>query len=95
SQAVQIICYSLFQRLRPYAGEINTVTSERVNAAVSSCIADLEAIGYFKNNDEKDFTGEFLSSIMQRAGMTEGEVQRMEKIFSKTHKIAQHKEKNK
>ena len=93
SQAVQIICYSLFQRLRPYAGQVNTVSSERVNLAVSSCISDLEAIGYFKNNDEKDFTGEFLSSVMQRAGMTEGEVQRMEKIFSKTHKIAQHKEK--
>ena len=92
SQAVQIICYILFQRLRPYAGRTNIVPSSRVDAAVSSCIADLEAIGYFKNTDEKSFTAEFLSSVMQRAGMTEGEVQRMEKIFSKTHKIALHKE---
>ena len=92
SQAVQIICYSLFQRLRPYAGQSNIVAQSRVDDAVSACISNLEAIGYFKNNDEKDFTGEFLSSIMQRAGMTEGEVQRFEKIFSKTHKIALHKE---
>ncbi len=31
---------------------------------------------------------------MERAGMTEGEVQRMEKIFTKTNKIAKHKESN-
>ena len=92
SQAVQIICYSLFQGLSPYKGQTNVVASDRIDSATSSCISNLEAIGYFKNNDEKDFTREFLSSIMQRAGMTEGEVQRMEKIFSKTHSIALHKE---
>ena len=92
SQAVQIICYSLFRRLRPYSGQSNVVTSERVGKAASDCIANLEEIGYFKNGDEKSFTLEFLTSVMERAGMTEGEVQRMEKIFSKTSKIARHRE---
>ena len=92
SQAVQIICYSLFEKLRPYSGQSNVVTSERIEKAAAGCIADLEDLGYFKNNDEISFTREFLTSIMERAGMTEGEVQRMEKIFSKTNKIAKHKE---
>ncbi len=91
SQAVQIICYALFQRLRPFANQSNVVPSERTDAASSLCIDELEAIGYFKNDDERSFTKEFLSSVMQRAGMTEGEVQRFEKIFTKTHKIAMHK----
>ncbi len=91
SQAVQIICYALFQRLRPYANQSNVVSSKRTDEASSLCIKELEAIGYFKNDDERAFTKEFLTSILQRAGMTEGEVQRFEKIFTKTHKIAMHK----
>ena len=92
SQAVQIICYSLFTGLSPYAGQSNIVPSKRIEDAVSSCISALEDIGYFKNTDEKAFTGEFLSSVLERAGLTEGEVQRVEKIFSKTAKITKHKE---
>ncbi len=92
SQAVQIICYSLFQNLRPYSGQTNVVASSRIETATTRCIEDLDGIGYFKNDDERAFTKEFLGSIMERAGMTEGEVQRMEKIFSKTNKIAKHKE---
>ena len=92
SQAVQIICYSLFQRLRPYSGQSNVVTSDRVDRATTDCIANLDDMGYFKNDDERSFTKEFLTSVMERAGMTEGEVQRMEKIFSKANKIAKHKE---
>ena len=92
SQAVQIICYSLFQNLRPYSGQTNVVASARIEQATASCIENLDEMGYFKNDDERSFTREFLGSIMERAGMTEGEVQRMEKIFSKTYKIAKHKE---
>ena len=91
SQAVQIICYALFQRLRPFANQSNVVPTTRTDDASNLCIGELQAIGYFKNDDERAFTKEFLASIMQRAGMTEGEVQRFEKIFTKTHKIAMHK----
>lgn len=92
SQAVQIICYSLFQNLRPYSGQSNVVASSRIEQATASCIENLDGMGYFKNDDERSFTKEFLGSIMERAGMTEGEVQKMEKIFSKIYKIAKHKE---
>ena len=95
SQAVQIISYSLYQNLRAYSGQSNVVTTERVDKATDSCIRDLTAIGYFKNEDEKDFTKEFLTSIIARAGLTEGEVQRFEKIFTKTNRIALHKQHNK
>jgi tRNA/rRNA methyltransferase len=91
SQAVQIICYALFQRLRPFANQSNVVPIARTDDASTLCIGELQAIGYFKNDDERAFTKEFLASILQRAGMTEGEVQRFEKIFTKTHKIAMHK----
>ena len=91
SQAVQIICYSLFQRLRPYSGETNVVPSSRIDTASSVCIDSLKSMGYFKNDEELSRTREFLTSIMERAGMTEGEVQKMEKIFTKSQKIAKHK----
>ena len=95
SQAVQIICYSLFQGLRPYSGESNVVLSSRVDDAVKTCIDSLKDLGYFKNDEESARTREFLTSVMERAGMTEGEVQRMEKIFTKTVKIAKHKQNSK
>ena len=94
SQAVQIISYCLFRNLSPYANQTNIVASNRIDSATSSCIDNLQDIGYFKNDLEKSFTAEFLKSIMERAGMTEGEVQRLEKIFSKTNKIAKHKLQN-
>lgn len=93
SQAVQIITYSLFQNLREHANQSNVVSSSRIDCASVSCIENLQSLGYFKNQDEVDFTKEFLSSVMSRAGLTEGEVQRLEKIFAKTSKIALHKAK--
>lgn len=93
SQAVQIITYSLFQNLRPYANQSNIVTSDRVQKASQTCIKALSGIGYFKNDEELSFTSEFLNSILSRAGLTEGEVQRFEKIFTKTNKISLYKTK--
>ena len=95
SQAVQIICYSLFQGLRPHSCQSNVVQSSRVDEAVGACIDSLKDVGYFKNDEESARTREFLTSVMERAGMTEGEVQRMEKIFTKTAKIAKHKRNSK
>jgi len=91
SQAVQIICYSLFQHLRPYAGETMVVPSSRIDIAVSSCVSDLTEMGYFKNDIETEHTRLFLTSVLERAGLSEGEVQKVEKIFSKTRSIALHK----
>ncbi len=92
SQAVQIIAYTLFRKLNTYnnsqAG--NVVNISRISQAVDNCKAALEALGYFKNNEERAFTAEFLSDLLTRAALTEGEVKRIEKIFCKTSKIATH-----
>ncbi len=93
SQAVQIIAYTLFRKLNSYGSNIdgsNIVTVSRISNAVKTCKAALEELGYFKNDEERSFTAEFLSDILTRAAMTEGEVKRIEKIFTKTSKIAKH-----
>ena len=90
SQAVQIIAYSLFSKLNQYAGTDNVVNIDRVFRATQTCVSSLESIGYFKNADEKSFTTEFLSNILARASMTEGEIQRIEKIFTKTKNISKY-----
>ncbi|MCF0238480.1 MAG: RNA methyltransferase, partial [Sphaerochaetaceae bacterium] len=94
SQAVQIICYSLFQQLRPYKGSTSVVNSLRVNKAKENCIQALTSMGYFKTNDEKNFTSEFLEDIITRAGMTEKEIQKFEKLFTKAEKIALYRRQN-
>lgn len=94
SQAVQIIAYCLFHRLNNYASTStangNVVPTSRISTAVETCKGALEELGYFKNDEERSFTSEFLSSILARAALTEGEVQRVEKIFTKTSRIALH-----
>lgn len=92
SQAVQIICYELFLKLKKYPSGGNMVDRERVIRASDNCIGSLEAIGYFKSPDERTYTGEFLRDQFSRAALTESEVQRFEKIFEKTSKIIIHKE---
>lgn len=91
AQAVQIICYCLYQKLKKYPSGGNIITSERVAKSVDKCIQSLDAIRYFKVDDERDFTREFLKDQFTRASMTEGEIQRMEKIFVKASTIALHK----
>ncbi len=92
SQAVQIIAYSLFHKLNAYASApgSNIVPASRIAQAVDSCKTALEEVGYFKNDEERAFTGEFMGSVLARAALTEGEIKRIEKIFTKTSKIALH-----
>lgn len=91
SQAVQIISYALFQRLKKYPSGGNIVDLTRVEDASQKCIDALESIGYFKSSDEYAYTRDFLRDQFSRASMTEGEIQRFEKIFVKTTKIILHK----
>lgn len=91
SQAVQIICYELYTKMRKYPTTGNAVSLERASKAADFCAQSLEAIDYYKLDDEKTFTKEFLKDIISRATMTEGEVSRLEKIFKKTTAIATHR----
>lgn len=92
SQAVQIICYALFQNMKKYPSGGNIVPLSRVEQAADKCIQAFDEIGYFKVNDERVFTKQFLCDQFARASMTESEIQRFEKIFTKTSKITKYKD---
>lgn len=91
SQAVQIICYELFQKLKKYQSGGNAVSLERINLASEQCINALDSVGYFNVDEERIFTREFLANQFARCSMTESEVQRFEKIFTKAAKIIWYK----
>lgn len=93
SQAVQIVCYTLFTRLKEYPSGGFAINKERADDAAKNCTGALKELKYFKVEDEERFTEEFLRDVFMRASLSEGEVQRMEKIFSKTRSIALHKNK--
>ncbi len=91
SQAVQIICYELYQKLKKYPNQAHSVGLERAAQASDKCIEALDSFGYFKSPDEKTYTREFLRDHISRASMTESEVARFEKIFVKSGAIIAHK----
>ena len=92
SQAVQIICYALFKGAGKYQSGMTAVSHERVRNAGHEMADHLEAIGYFKLADERKWTEQLLVDVMERAALSEKEMQRFEKIFRKTELIAKHKE---
>ncbi len=92
SQAVQIICYILFKEAGKYKTGMTAVSHERVRDAGHEAADHLEAIGYFKLADERKWTEQLIVDILERAALSESEMQRFEKIFRKTELIAKHKE---
>jgi len=91
SQAVQIITYNLFNNLKPYPVENTPVNKERVRIAVESSMDNLDDIGYFKQDLEKQWTTTLLKDVYERAQLTESELKRLEKLFYKVSKIAKYK----
>lgn len=91
SQAVQIISYELFLASSPYKAGMTAVTQDRIRAAVEDMSGHLDAIGYYKWEEEAKWTRQFLSDLIERAGLSESELQRFEKIFRKTEMIKLYK----
>ncbi len=87
SQAVQIICYALFRGGMAYNTGLVAVEKKRIDTAVSAMSANLENIGYYKWDEEKKWTEQLLSDLIERAALSESELQRFEKIFRKTESI--------
>lgn len=92
SHAVQIICYHIFrQNEKSKKGISNSgflpVTNERLDKAVFSITENLQKIGFFKIAG-RDEQSRFWKDILSRATLSEGEVQYLEKIFSKTSGLA-------
>lgn len=92
AQAVQIITYNLFDRLKPWPVQAVPVTQKRCENGAATAVDALEAIGYFKLPDEKLWTYRFLRDVMERASLSEKEMQKMEKIFVKMCRIRAHKD---
>lgn len=95
SQAVQIICYALFTGGLEYKTGLVAVTKERIGRAVEGMSENLGQIGYYKWDEEKKWTEQFLSDLIERAALSESELQRFEKIFRKTESIVKFKDKEK
>ena len=57
-------------------------------------VGHLERISYFKWDEEKKWTKQLLEDIIERAGLSESELQRFEKIFRKVEKIKIYKDGN-
>lgn len=91
SQAVQIITYSLYNRLKPWPVEFSPITKDRLNDGVFKSIDSLDNIGYFKQKYEKYWTTILLRDVFERATLSESEMQRIEKLFDKMSKIAKYK----
>ncbi|MCR4675685.1 MAG: RNA methyltransferase [Sphaerochaetaceae bacterium] len=91
SQAVQIICYELYQKLKKYPNQGHSVSTERAASAADACISALSSFGYFKSPEEVEYTRDFLRDHISRASMTESEVARFEKIFIKSGAIIAHR----
>ena len=93
SQAVQIICYALFTGGMEYRTGLVAVTKDRIDSAVEGMSHNLSEIGYYKWDEEKKWTEQFLSDLIERAALSESELQRLEKIFRKTESIVKFKDK--
>jgi tRNA/rRNA methyltransferase len=91
SQAVQVITYTLFSRIKPSTIGIVPVPQTRVITATDRVTEAMEAMGYFKLDDERRWTRQFLSDIFERAQMSETEIRKMEKVFTKMSTIARYK----
>ena len=91
SQAVQIISYALFTGNMEYKSGMVAVDKNRIGKAVDGMSHHLEAIGYYKWDEEKKWTEQFLSDVIERAALSESELQRFEKIFTKTESIVKFK----
>ena len=91
SHAVQILCYHMFRQNlknthKDYRG-YTPVTLERIDRAVKCVTDNLQKIGFFKMPGREDME-EYWRSLLARANLSEGEVQYLEKIFTKMSGLA-------
>ena len=93
SQAVQIICYTLFQSAQEYTPGMVAVNKERINKATEICVDSLNKINYFKWEDERRWSQQLISDTLERATLSESELQRIEKLFTKIASIKIYKDK--
>lgn len=89
SQAVQIITYSLYKKVKNMAG-YKPVTREKLEQVVTTITDSFDEIQFFKQ-DEKEEVGRFFRDILARSGLSESESKRLEKMFRKMAAVSKHK----
>ena len=92
AQSVQIIAYVLFNQAQVYPTGMTAVSHERIASAVVQASGHLDAIGYYKWDEERKWTESFLRDTLERAGLSESEMQRFDKLFAKIEKIKIYKD---
>ncbi len=91
SQAVQVITYTLFSRIHGSSGNLHPVTKARLENGVDQVVATMDKVGFFKMADEKLWTRRFVRDILERAQLSDVELERMTKLFVKMTTIAKYK----
>lgn len=91
SQAVQVITYTLYDRVKPWPVEASPVPQSRNEQAARRVVDCLDTLPDYFKGDERIWTYRFLRDTFIRASLTESEVQKMEKIFLKMTRIKTHK----
>ena len=92
AQAVQILTYTLFEANLPHPTGLVPITQERAQTASDTAVDQLKKIGYFKLEQEELWMRRFLKDVFTRASLSESEVQKMEKLFTKMTRIKVHKQ---
>lgn len=92
AQAVQIITFNLFDKIKTWPVQAVPVEQARCEHAAANATSAMDEIGYFKLAHEKLWTYRFLRDVFVRASLTESEIQKMEKVFVKMSRIKAHKE---
>ena len=92
AQAVQIIAFTLFEANLSHPTGLTPITQGRAQKASDTSVDALSSIGYFKLEQEELWTRRFLRDVFTRASLSEGEVQKMEKLFTKMVRIKRYKE---
>ncbi len=94
SQAVQIICYVLFNSALVYKQGMVPVSHEKARESAEEISSHLQKMGYYKLADEEKWTQQLIGDIIERAALSGEELRRFEKIFRKAELIALHKKDN-
>jgi tRNA/rRNA methyltransferase len=80
SHAVQVMTYTLFRAFDEHQRGYEPISLERLRTLVSSISGDIDRVGLFRLAGKTD-NDTFLEGIFARAGLSESEAQRVEKLF--------------
>jgi len=91
SHAVQIMVYEIYKAFnRKHQTYFTPAAGERLNELTNTVREALKEIGFFKLAGEEE-TGIFFRDIFARAGISDGEVNRLERVFKKIGGIIKNK----